>query len=83
MDDSTVTQRDRLKAQKCIECPVCRRARHKQKGLAYWFVKKIEGGICPHCKAYEKVYGRKAHEPLNNMSSGEDIEKGEEENGCE
>jgi hypothetical protein len=24
----------------------------------------IEGGMCPQCRAYEKVYGRKAHEPL-------------------
>jgi hypothetical protein len=27
-------------------------------------VTKIEGRFCPHCEAYEKVCGRKAHEPL-------------------
>jgi hypothetical protein len=43
---------------------VCRRAREKQRGLAYWFVKHVEGGFCPYCQAYEKVYGRKAHEPM-------------------
>jgi hypothetical protein len=25
-------------------------------------VKKIESKICPFCRAYERVYGRKAHE---------------------
>ena len=41
----------------------------KQKGFAYWFVKKIEGGICPFCKAYEKVYGKKAHEPATSSDA--------------
>jgi len=50
-------------AKKCEECTVCRRARKKQKGLAYQFVKRIEGGLCPFCRAYERVHGRKAHEP--------------------
>ena len=59
----TITEKDRKKAQICLECPVCRRAREKQKGVAFWFVKVIEGSLCPYCKAYEKVYGRKAHEP--------------------
>ena len=36
---------------------------------AYWFVKKIEGSVCPQCKAYEKVYGRKAHEPIPGQES--------------
>jgi len=76
-----ITEKDRCFAEKCCSCALCEHARRKQKGLAYWFVKKIEGGICPYCKAYEKVYGRKAHEPRDNMSSGEDIEKGEEKNG--
>jgi len=52
-------------ARKCLDCPVCQHARKKQRGIAYWFVKHVEGGICPNCKAYEKVYGRKAHEPIN------------------
>ena len=63
MDNQNITEKDRQMAQKCVECPVCRKARRDQKGLAFWFVKKIEGGLCPYCQAYEKVYGRKAHEP--------------------
>jgi hypothetical protein len=64
MQAEAITANDREKAQKCVECPVCRRARKKQRGLAYWFVRLIEGGLCPYCKAYERVYGRKAHEPI-------------------
>jgi len=64
MNDKTITEKDRKKAQGCLDCPVCKRARKKQKGLAYLFVKLLERGLCPNCKAYEKVYGRKAHEPV-------------------
>lgn len=64
MDPTAITDKDREMAQKCVECAVCKRARNQQRGLAYWFVKKVEGGICPYCKAYEKVYNRKAHEPI-------------------
>ena len=60
----TITEKDRAMARKCLECPVCRRAREKQKGFAFWFVRRIEGELCPWCKAYEKVYGRKAHEAV-------------------
>ncbi len=63
MADGNITEQDRIKAQKCLTCPVCRRARTKQKGVAFWVVKHVEGGLCPYCKAYEKVYGKKAHEP--------------------
>ena len=59
-----ITESDRKKAQVCVNCPVCRRAREKQKGLAYLFVKFVEGSFCPKCKAYEKVYGRKAYDPV-------------------
>ena len=59
-----ITAREKWMAQKCVDCKVCKYARKKQKGLAYWFVKNIEGGICPFCRAYEKVYGRKAHAPV-------------------
>ena len=52
----------RALASVCTKCPVCRTARRKQEGLAYSFVKNIEGGFCPFCMAYERVYGRKAHE---------------------
>ncbi|GAB6271798.1 MAG TPA: hypothetical protein DHO02_00190 [Syntrophaceae bacterium] len=61
---SKITDKDRKMAQVCVKCPVCRHARKKQKGAAFWFVKKIEGKLCPFCKAHERVYGRKAHQPI-------------------
>ena len=64
MPDDRITAEDRRKARKCLQCPVCSYARRKQRGLVFWFVKRVEGGLCPQCKAYEKVYGRKPHEPL-------------------
>lgn len=64
MNNSPITDRDRRRAAACLSCPVCRRARVKQRGLAFWFVKKVEGKLCPNCIAFEKVYGRKAHEPI-------------------
>ncbi len=64
MKNKEITERDRQMAQRCAECTLCVHARKKQRGFAFWFVKKIEGGVCPFCKAYEKVYGRKAHEPM-------------------
>ncbi|MFC1780817.1 hypothetical protein ACFLZ8_00955 [Planctomycetota bacterium] len=64
MDSEVITENDRKLANKCLECFICKRARDKQKGLAFLFVKKFEAGICPACKAYEKVYQRKAHEPI-------------------
>ena len=66
MNTATITEKERQLAQTCIDCPVCKRARKKQKGFFFWFVKNIEHGICPACRAYEKVYGRKAHEPVQN-----------------
>lgn len=62
MDKTEVTEKDRQMARRCAQCPVCSRARKKQRGIAYWFVKTIEDGLCPYCAAYERVYGRKAHE---------------------
>jgi len=59
-----ITDTDRKMAKFCVSCPVCRHARKKQEGAAFWFVKKIEGDLCPFCKAYERVYDRKAHQPL-------------------
>jgi hypothetical protein len=53
---------DKALAKVCANCPVCRRARMRQRGLAFWLVKKIESKMCPFCRAYERVYGRKAHE---------------------
>ena len=60
----SITEKDREMGQRCVTCPVCKRARNKQSGLAYWFVKHIENGLCPYCQAYERVYGKKAHESL-------------------
>jgi hypothetical protein len=57
-----ITDKDREMAEKCGTCPVCTTARRKQRGFAFWFVKTIEGGVCPYCRAYEKVHGKKAHE---------------------
>lgn len=57
------TEKEKKAARICLDCPICRRARKKQKGLAYLFVKKVEHGMCPKCQAYEKVYGKKAYEP--------------------
>jgi uncharacterized protein CbrC (UPF0167 family) len=59
---ATVSEKDKQMARRCVECPVCKRARKQQRGIAYWFVKHIEDGICPYCAAYERVYGKKAHE---------------------
>ncbi len=64
MRTQEITEEDRKKAEMCLNCPVCKNARKTQRGLSFWFVKNIEGGICPACQAYEKVYGRKAHEPI-------------------
>ena len=63
-----VTEKDRKLARGCLECPLCAHARRKQGGLVYWFVTKIESRFCPQCQAYERVYGRKAHEPLPNAA---------------
>ncbi len=57
-----ITPLDRSLARVCESCPVCRHASDSQKGLAYTFVKVVEVNICPFCRAYEKVHGRKAHE---------------------
>ncbi|MBN1217657.1 MAG: hypothetical protein JXM69_01915 [Anaerolineae bacterium] len=64
MEQQTITDKDRALAKRCVKCPVCRRARDKQQGLAFWFVKTIEKDFCPACQSYEKVYGRQAHEPM-------------------
>jgi hypothetical protein len=58
-----VAEKEKRKAQHCLSCLLCRYARKKQKGLLFWLVKKIQD-LCPFCIAYEKVYGRKAHEPI-------------------
>jgi hypothetical protein len=64
MEVLPIADRDRSMAKICESCPVCRHARRKQQGVAFRFVKTIENQICPFCQAYEKVHGRKAHEPV-------------------
>jgi len=68
MNSSAITEKDKAMAKKCMECPVCKHARNKQKGFWFWFVTKIENRFCPYCIAYEKVYGKKAHAPLARVS---------------
>ena len=58
-----VTNLDRKMAEICAHCTLCRHARKTQRGFSFWMVRKVEGALCPFCKAYERVYGRKAHEP--------------------
>jgi hypothetical protein len=58
-----VSNLDRALARVCETCPVCRSAGRNQQGLANRFVRGIEENICPFCRAYERVHGRKAHEP--------------------
>jgi len=62
MDETAVTSLDRTLAKVCEMCPVCLHARHHQKGMVFNFVKTVEVNICPFCKAYERVHGKKAHE---------------------
>lgn len=64
MNQRSSSATDRMMAQVCAACPVCRQARANQEGLANRFVRNIEGGLCPFCRAYERINGRKAHEPL-------------------
>ena len=58
------SQLDKALAKVCVNCPVCRRARGRQRGAAFQLVQKIEGRVCPFCRAYERVFGRKAHERI-------------------
>ena len=59
--NAKVTKLDRMLARICLNCPVCRQARKQQKGVAFKFVSQVEKGICPFCRAYERVFGRKSH----------------------
>ncbi|MHC4751847.1 MAG: hypothetical protein ACYTFW_18485 [Planctomycetota bacterium] len=63
MQNSQPSKIQQLLAKVCGVCPVCIRARNKQRGLAYWLVKNIDHALCPFCRAYEKVHGRKSYQP--------------------
>jgi hypothetical protein len=65
MSDKPITDTDRRMARICLFCPACRHARKTQKGMLFEFVRRIESRLCPFCRAYEKVYGRKAHQPIH------------------
>lgn len=49
-------------AKVCLNCPVCQRARKRQQGFCHWLVRKVEHKVCPFCRAYTQVYGKKPHE---------------------
>ena len=53
------------RARRCLECPLCSRARARQGGLAYFFTRYIDRKICPNCKAFERLTGQRAYEPLS------------------
>lgn len=59
-----IDDRLKAKAKMCLDCPICRRAREKQRGLAYMFVKLVDRKLCPSCKALEQITGKRAYERL-------------------
>jgi hypothetical protein len=62
MRKADITPLDRALSGICELCPVCRKARRSQAGIAFAIVKNIETSFCPFCRAYERVHGMKAHE---------------------
>jgi len=60
----------RKKAERCRDCPICSRARRRQKGLAYLFTKYVDRKICPNCRAFEQVTGQRACEPITDQALG-------------
>jgi hypothetical protein len=66
----TQSKLDRALVKVCENCPVCRRARRRQSGTAFRLVKQVETKLCPFCRAYERVYGRKAHEQVKVQQKG-------------
>jgi len=64
MPNHTTGKTDRLLARVCANCPACRQARRRQKGIAFALVKKVEGKVCPFCRAYKRVTGRDPHAPV-------------------
>ncbi len=60
MKTNPPSKSDLALASVCRNCPVCRHARKRQAGLAYWLVNRVESNACPFCRAYARVYGRKS-----------------------
>lgn len=54
-------------AQVCMNCPMCKNARKDQNGWMNACVKNFTESMCPFCQAYERVYGRKAHESVEDQ----------------
>jgi hypothetical protein len=71
MENENVTDKDCEMAQVCLNCPCGKIAREEQKGFIYSCVKNFTEGLCPFCQAYERVYGRKAHEPIPTQETQE------------
>jgi len=65
MSPRSISKLDRALALVCRNCPVCRRARRRPAGRAVRFVSQVEQRLCPFCRAYERVYGRQAHEAIS------------------
>lgn len=59
----------RLLAGVSERCPVCRVARRRQAGAAFALVKTFEC-VCPFCRCYARVHGRKSHEPSQDDARG-------------
>jgi len=53
---------DKALVRVCANCLICQRARRRRRGFAFWLVKRVKVRLCPFCRAYERVYGRPAHE---------------------
>ncbi len=68
MENVNASDKDREMAQVCLSCPMCKNARKDQSGLMNACVKNFTEAICPFCQAYERVYGHKAHEPVDPQS---------------
>jgi hypothetical protein len=68
MNQDNVSSVDRWLARVCVNCLLCRTARRRQGGWAFKLVSRLERRFCPFCRAYERVYGRKAHEPLGEQA---------------
>lgn len=67
MENVNVSDKDREMAQVCMNCPMCKNARKDQSGWMNACVKNFTESICPFCQAYERVYGRKAHESVEDQ----------------
>ncbi|OQW95309.1 MAG: hypothetical protein BWK77_07710 [Verrucomicrobia bacterium A1] len=67
---ANITDLDRALARICELCPVCRTARRHPEGAANAFVRRIEGRVCPFCRAYARVHGRPSHAPVPRVPKG-------------